>query len=83
MTEQSKTYCAYGQFSEDLRRIGNDLCQMLRNLGPSDAANSHFRQSRVEFLKGIRQIIDDRIERVSRGPAPGTTGTQGAHVPVD
>ena len=31
----------------------------------SDATRGHFRQSRIEFLKGIRSLIDDRINRLS------------------
>jgi hypothetical protein len=31
----------------------------------SDATRGHFRQSRIEFLKGIRSIIDDRISHLS------------------
>ena len=38
----------------------------------SDATNDHFRNSRVEFLKGIRSLIDDRIERLSRHESKGT-----------
>lgn len=49
---------------------------MIRNIW-SDATRSHFRNSRVEFLKGIRSIIDDRIANLSRPEAKGT------HVPVD
>jgi hypothetical protein len=43
----------------------------------SDATRGHFRNSRVEFLKGIRSIIDDRIANLSR---PENKGTR---VPVD
>jgi hypothetical protein len=32
----------------------------------------HFNNSRVEFLKGIRAIIDSRIEHLSRPSAHGT-----------
>lgn len=32
----------------------------------SDATGNHFRNSRIEFLKGIRSLIDDRIDRLSR-----------------
>ena len=31
----------------------------------SDATRDHFRTSRVEFLKGIRSLLDARIERLS------------------
>jgi hypothetical protein len=46
--------------------------KFLRDIGPSEEAANHFRQSRVELLKGIRRIIDDRIERVSRSEHRGT-----------
>ena len=29
---------------------------------------THFRNSRVEFLKGVRSLLDDRIEHLSRRP---------------
>ena len=32
----------------------------------TDATKNHFRNSRVEFLKGMRSLLDDRIERLSR-----------------
>ncbi len=44
----------------------------------SDATKDHFRTSRIEFLKGMRSLIDDRIERLSR-EEPG----KGTHVTVE
>ena len=44
----------------------------------SKVTRDHFRNSRVEFLKGIRSLIDARIERLSRAAAP-----KGTSVPVD
>jgi hypothetical protein len=38
----------------------------------SDATRDHFRNSRVEFLKGIRAILDARIARLSREHDKGT-----------
>jgi hypothetical protein len=38
----------------------------------SDATNDHFRNSRVEFLKGIRSLIDDRIAHLSKNESKGT-----------
>lgn len=38
----------------------------------SDATRNHFRNSRIEFWKGIRGIIDDRIERMQRANDKGT-----------
>jgi hypothetical protein len=51
--------------------------KFLDDIGPSEEAKTHFRQSRVELLKGIRRIIDDRIERVGR------TEHKGTHVVVE
>jgi hypothetical protein len=44
----------------------------------SDVTSEHFRNSRIEFLKGIRSIIDQRIEHLSRHEA-----RQGTHVTVE
>jgi hypothetical protein len=35
-------------------------------------AGQHFRQARIEFLKGIRALIDYRIEILSRASQKGT-----------
>lgn len=43
----------------------------------SDTTREHFRSSRVEFLKGLRSLIDDRISHLSREESKGT------HVPVE
>jgi hypothetical protein len=32
----------------------------------SDATRDHFRNSRVEFLKGLRSLLDERIDHLSR-----------------
>lgn len=58
-------------------------CFFCLNLRPfarniwSDATRNHFRNSRLEFLRGIRSIIDDRIENLSR------TESRGTHVTVE
>jgi hypothetical protein len=41
----------------------------------SEATKDHFRNSRVEFLKGIRSLIDDRIANLSRQEPKGTRVT--------
>jgi hypothetical protein len=51
---------------------GPELSQVIRNIGPGPAARAHFRSARIEFLKGIRQLIEDRIERLSRPEKRGT-----------
>jgi len=43
----------------------------LEQLWPENT-REHFRNSRVEFLKGIRSILDARIEHLSREHQKGT-----------
>ena len=43
----------------------------------NDATRNHFRNSRIEFLKGVRSLLDNRIARLSRDEPKGT------HVPVE
>jgi hypothetical protein len=41
----------------------------------SDATRGHFRNSRVEFLKGLRSLLDDRIAHLSKEESKGTRVT--------
>ena len=48
------------------------LCrEILEHLSLSPEIREHFANSRIEFLKGIRAIIDSRIEHLSRTRPPG------------
>jgi hypothetical protein len=38
----------------------------------SEATRDHFRNSRVEFLKGLRSLLDARIAHLSHEEAKGT-----------
>jgi hypothetical protein len=49
-----------------------NMLPFMRNIW-SEATRDHFRNSRVEFLKGIRSILDSRIERLSHEERRGTT----------
>jgi hypothetical protein len=51
--------------------------RLFRAMGPSEEASGHFRQARVEFLKGVRSVIDDRIDHLNR------SGQRGTRVTVD
>ncbi len=57
-------------------------CQMMdmfldvTGLG-SEEVRKHFRNSRVEFLKGIRAILDQRINALS------STAQQGSSIKID
>jgi hypothetical protein len=45
--------------------------------GVSPEVRQHLANSRIELLKAIREVIDDRIERLSRKAEPG------AKIPVE
>jgi len=49
--------------------------QIFKEFGPSEEVTSHFRQSRIEFLKGIRTMLDERIEHLSKHDQKGTRVT--------
>ena len=50
-----------------------EIVDLLRSrLGVSSAVKQHLTNSRVEFLKAIREVIDERIEHVSKGSQQGT-----------
>jgi hypothetical protein len=44
----------------------------------TDATKEHFRNSRLEFLKGVRSLIDNRIAYLSKEAEP-----KGTHVTVE
>ena len=50
---------------------GPVLSDVLRRLGPPKEARRHFDTARLEFLKGIRALLDARIEKFS---APNKKG---------
>ena len=44
---------------------GPELFAMFKKLGP-DSARQHFRNARIEMLKGMRELIDKRIGELSK-----------------
>ncbi len=55
---------------------GPQVTAMAKSVLPSDALE-HFKAAHVEFLKGIRHLIDARIQKMS------SQKTHGASIPVD
>jgi hypothetical protein len=53
------------------------LDQFRIRLGVSPQVRQHFVNSRIEFLKAIREVINDRIEHLSKKAEPG------AKIPVE
>ena len=58
--------------------IGPQVTAVAENLWPK-STNDHFRSARVEFLKGLRSLIDERIDKL--GPKAQTG--KGSAIPVD
>ena len=55
------------------RGIGPELTKIVSRMGPGEAASAHFRSARIEFLKGIRAIIDREIESIAKKEPKGST----------
>jgi hypothetical protein len=55
------------------RCVCNEVFEHVRDaFGVPPAAKEHLKNSRVEFLKAIREVIDARIERVQKAAQHGT-----------
>jgi hypothetical protein len=50
---------------------GPALTELLQRLAPPAEAKRHFDTARVEFLKGLRTLIDARIEKLTKPRARG------------
>ncbi len=57
---------------------GPALTDFLERMGPSEEVKAHFRAARLEVLKGIRALLDARIEQLSR-----TGEEKGSTIPVE
>ena len=51
--------------------MGPVVSELVRRLAPPEAAREHFETARLEFLKGLRALLDARIERVSKARVKG------------
>ena len=51
--------------------LGTEISRLLGGAYPEES-RQHFRNSRIEFLKGLRGFLDARIERLSRQEQHGT-----------
>lgn len=79
MNEQKSSAAAGGPESSrgSCERIGAELDNLLRTLAPSEDVRDHFRNARIEVLKGLRGLIDERIQRLS------TESKKGTSVPIE
>ena len=61
----AETRCVFCEVSEAMGPL-------LHSFGGSEKVTSHFRASRLEFLKGLRAMLDERIEHMAQPPRKGT-----------
>ncbi len=63
------------RFSDFVAEVG----EFVESVLPPENVRQHFRASRVEFWKGVRAMVDLRIEHISKGGKQ----QKGAAVPVE
>lgn len=56
---------------------GPAFSEFVKRMGPPEGARKHFDAARLEFLKGIRALIDARIDSISQ------TEPKGAKITVE
>jgi len=49
--------------------------RLLSEFGPSEPVRRHFAQARLEILKGLRALLDERIGELQKEPARGVKVT--------
>jgi hypothetical protein len=70
-TERESNQRASGVRGE--RCVCNEVFDHLKDaFGVPPAAKEHLANSRLEFLKAVREVIDARIEKVSKATRQGT-----------
>jgi len=71
--ETSGSQQSHGTGPEHFCQQAGEAFRKLADLfTPPEEAEKHFRQARIEMLKGVRNLIDHRIEVLSRSHAKGT-----------
>jgi hypothetical protein len=76
MKEQEASQPAAGERVVYERCLCRELVDHLRDrLGVSPAVRQYLANSRIEFLKAIREVIDQRIEHLSSTSQQGTKVT--------
>ena len=73
MSEQENTQQNASQSGMHERCLCREVLEQVREVcGVSPQVHEHFTNSRIEFLKGIRAMIDSRIARLSSASQRGT-----------
>jgi hypothetical protein len=78
MNEQESNQRAAGERVTTERCVCREAFDHLQHaFGVSPAVRQHLANSRIEFLKAIREVINERIERLSN------TGREGTKIAVE
>ena len=73
MSEQEASQQNATQTVGQERCLCREIVNQFRDaFGVSPKVREHFTNSRIEFLKGIRAVIDSRIEHLSKAAPRGT-----------
>jgi len=74
MTDQQQTQStARGPAYTHARCACSELTEAVSEiLGFSPSVKQHLNNSRIEFLKAVREVIDSRIDHLSSAPQKGT-----------
>lgn len=73
MNEQQENPSAAGATGTHERCLCYEIVDLFRSrIGVSPRVKEHLANSRVEFLKAIRAVIDERIEHLSKPAQQGT-----------
>jgi hypothetical protein len=64
-TSRPNAESVYGAFTNAFDQLG-------RAMAPPENVEHHFREARKHVLLGLRELIDHRIQRMSRGETKGT-----------
>jgi len=70
--EHEVVICPVGRFFLDLERVSGRKSKFFR----------HMNQSRIEFLKAIRSLVDERIERLEKAETEDREGRM-TKIPVE
>jgi len=78
MTKEQQPPTGEGDDMGDIKRsfavIGAELGNVLHKLAPAEA-RQHFKSAHLEALKGLRVLIDHRIDHLSSDQKKGTSIT--------
>ncbi len=69
MTERPETTAKSDRVCDKLGKAFSEVASIFT---PPEEAEKHFRQARVEVLRGLRELIDIRIANLSRSESKGT-----------